>query len=95
SDSAQKVINRDPIYLDYVRKMLRGEAEAEHQLYEYVGDAQCYKFSAKGVRIFYIREGDEPFKIATILTNHNEYERYIRSKQFEASYNYTKTRISL
>ncbi len=95
SDSAQKVINRDPIYLDYVKKMLRGEAEAEHQLHEYVGDARCYKFAAKGVRIFYIREGNEPFKIATILTNHNEYERYIRNKQSEADFDYAKTRVNL
>lgn len=95
SDSAQKFINRDPVYLDYVRKMLRGEAEAEHYLHEYVGDAQCYKFPAKGVRIFYIREGDGPFRIAAILPNHDEYERYIKTKQHESSLSYTKTRINL
>jgi len=95
SDSAQKVIDKDPVYLEYIKKMLRNEAEAEHQLHEYVGDAQCYKFPAKGVRVFYIRHGEEPLKIATILRNHDEYERYIRTEQHEAGLNYTKTRISI
>ncbi|HQC15034.1 CRISPR-associated protein [Mesotoga prima] len=95
SDSAQKVIDKDPVYLEYIKKMLRNEAEAEHQLHEYVGDAQCYKFPAKGVRVFYIRHGEEPFKIATILRNHDEYERYIRTEQHEATLNYTKARISI
>ncbi len=95
SDSAQKVIDRDPVYLDYIRKMLRGEAEAEHQLHEYVGDARCYKFPAKGVRVFYMRQEEEPFKIATILRNHDEYKRYIRTEQHEADLNYTKTRVSI
>ncbi|RAM59817.1 CRISPR-associated protein [Mesotoga sp. SC_4PWA21] len=95
SDSALKVVDKEPIYLDYVKKMLRGEGEADHKLHEYVGDAQCYKFSAKGIRIFYIKSGDEPFRIATILKDHDEYERYIKMRQHEADFNYNKTRITL
>ena len=95
SDSALKVVDKDSVYLDYVKKMLRGEAEADHKLHEYIGDAQCYKFAAKGVRIFYIKSGDEPFRIATILKDHDEYERYIKTRQHEADFNYNKTRITL
>lgn len=95
SDSALKLVEKDRVYLDYVKKMLRGEGEADHKLHEYVGDAQCYKFSAKGIRIFYIKSDDEPLRIATILKDHDEYERYIKMRQHEADFNYNKTRITL